>query len=201
MSYEDDLSSLLADRRTALETTLSGYFATDSFMEKGGYVKTAIAELASLDWVRSEVLLPLLRQLDGAAEYSERVEDARRRRSELLVQLDELSKGVGAADVLFHRSARISELMTTLREDVLHYDQYEAAEVVPFITASVDRARLEELVRHSRAADARHISHPHPYGRSSKHWMGRMFSAFHDWLRDLGQHPDAAIEGKGEQGP
>ncbi|PZS23130.1 MAG: hypothetical protein DLM54_01865 [Acidimicrobiales bacterium] len=39
-------------------------------VQKGGYLKLVVSALANLDSVRSEVIRPLLRELDGGQPYS-----------------------------------------------------------------------------------------------------------------------------------
>jgi hypothetical protein len=93
--------------------------------------------------------------------------------------------------------------MGRLRGEVHTYDEYEASAVVPFIEASMDRSRLQDVAGAARKAKKRHITHPHPY-KSPPEGLGvarKASAAFEDWLEDLGQHPDAAAEGRGEQGP
>lgn len=92
--------------------------------------------------------------------------------------------------------------MAELRDEVLRYDRYEAAELVPFVVSSVDAGDLARLGDRTKREGTRHITHPHPYEEALHHLgpVGSTVAAFGDWLDDLGQHPDDTIEGKGQQG-
>lgn len=198
----EELSSIFTEKRTRLEKTLNGYFATDSLMERGGYVWATVRRLSSLEWTRFEVLRPVLRELDKGERYLRYFDEGLGRRRELLEELEKESKGVGTADVLFHDSDRIMQLMAELRDEVLRYDRYEAAELVPFIERSIDAERLERLGNDAMKESTRHVTHPHPYQGALDHLgpVGAWIASFDDWLDDLGQHPDDTIEGKGQQG-
>jgi hypothetical protein len=57
------LSSIFTELRAEVGRTLNGYFSGESAMQQGGHVKLTIRQLASLDWIRSELLHPLLEHL------------------------------------------------------------------------------------------------------------------------------------------
>jgi hypothetical protein len=132
----------LAEGRSRVEHLAEGYFATDSFAKRGGYVELLVQELSNLTATRSELLRPLLRELEGGEPYLQRFDEARRRLVDLLAQLDDLTIGVGPRDVHQHQPERLVELVRTLRQAIQDYDHYEAEELLPFVVA-----RLESHLR------------------------------------------------------
>ncbi len=204
MGDEDsqDLSSFLAERRDDVEHLIEQYFETD-LVQRGGFVKLVVNRLANLDAARSEVLRPVLRELDGGSELLERFDKSHRDRVDVLAQLDELSTGVGARDVHQHQPERIAALMGELGDKVAAYDRYEQEELVPFVSHKVGPERLGGLGRQASQAAQRHLTHtrPNKAPADERSALAKMFSALHDWLRDESSHPKDVIEGKGEQGP
>jgi hypothetical protein len=202
-SEASDLGSFLADGRSRIEHLAEGYFATDSFARRGGYVELLVHELSSLLATRSEILRPLLRELSGGQPFLERFDDARQRQVDILAQLDELTIGVGPRDVHQHRPERLVELVRALRHEIQDYDSYEAHELLPFLEARLAHERLEQLGRQASKATAQAPTHAHPNRppadeRSS---VGKRISALYDRLRNVAEHPEQTIQTGGEQGP
>jgi len=199
---DKDLGAFLAEQRTEVEHLIEQYHSAD-LVQKGGYLTLVVRNLAKLDSTRSEVLRPLLRELDGGQSHLDRFDDARRQQVEVLAQLDELSTGVGARDVHQHQPEHTIELVGALQQRVLDYDRYEADELVPFIDQAVGPERLDELGAQAQKASGRHLTHTHPDKppADERSTVGKMASAVHDWLRDESSHPKDVIDGMGEQGP
>ena len=200
---DPDLGSFLADGRCRVEKLAEGYFATDSFAKRGGYVELLVKELSNLTATRSELLRPLLRELEGGEPYLERFDEARRRQVDLLAQLDELTIGVGPRDVHQHQPERLIELVRTLQQAVQDYDRYEADDLLPFVVARLDAHRLQELGTKAIKASRRGPSHAHPRTppADERSLLGKRVSALYDRLRNVAEHPERTIQTGGEEGP
>lgn len=199
---DKDLGSFLAERRTEVEHLIEEYDSAD-LVQKGAYLKLLVGALANLDATRSEILRPVLRELDGGQSHLKRFDDARRQQVDVLAQLDELSTGVGARDVHQYQPDHTIELVGALREKVLDYDRYEGDELMPFIGQEVGPERLGQLGAQAAKASDRHLTHTHPDKppADERSAVGKLASAVHDWMRDETSHPKDVIDGMGEQGP
>jgi hypothetical protein len=193
----------LADGRGRVEQLAERYFATDSFAKRGGYVELLVKELSNLTATRSELLRPLLRELDGGQPYLARFDKARRRQVDLLAQLDELTVGVGPRDVHQHQPERLIELVRALRQEIQDYDHYEADELLPFVVARLDEQRLQQLGLKAVKASRHGPTHAHPRTRPAdeRSFLGKQVSALYDRLRNVAEHPERTIQTGGEEGP
>jgi hypothetical protein len=198
-----DLSAFLADGRRRAEQLADGYFTATSFRKRGGYLELLVNESASLLATREQILRPLLRELDGGKVHLDHFDEARDRRTALLTRLDELSIGVGPADVHQHRPEEAVGLVRDLRDELKAYDQYEANELMPFVEARLDRRRLVELGERARKVSKRSPTHAHPDRRPAdqRSLLGNVALAAYDRLRDVPSHPRQALETGGEEGP
>jgi hypothetical protein len=198
-----DLELFLRTHRERVEELADGYFATDSYAKRGGYVELLVKELSNLIATRSEVLRPTLRTVDGGQPHLDRLDEARGRQLELLAQLDDLSIGVGPRDVHQHQAHRIVELVSALRSQIHDYDEYEADELVPFLKAALGKRQLERLGGKAAKASKRGPTHAHPRRppADERTRFGRAVSAFYDRLRNVAEHPERTVETGGEQGP
>jgi hypothetical protein len=196
-----DLSAFLADGRHRTEQLADGYFTATSFRERGGYLELLVNEAASLLATREQILRPLLRELDGGNVHLDHFDEARERRIALLTRLDELSIGVGPADVHQHRPEEAVGLVRDLRDELKAYDQYEANELMPFVEARLDRSQLVELGENARKVSKRSPTHAHPHPADQRSVVGNVLLAAYDRLRDVPSHPQQALDTGGEEGP
>jgi hypothetical protein len=198
-----DLRSFLLDRRSRIEELAEEYFAAESFAKRGGYLDLLVKELSNLVATRSEILRPLLRELDGGQSYLERFDAARQRQVDLLAQLDELSIGVGPRDVHQHQPHRLVELVRALRTEIRDYDRYEADELLPYLEQRLDTERFQYLGERAHKASKRGPTHAHPHRppADERTYVGKRISAFYDRLRNVAEHPERTIQTGGEQGP
>jgi hypothetical protein len=162
-----------------------------------------IKELSNLISSRDEVLRPLLREQEGGKGHLDLLDEARSRQLELLIRLDELTKGVGPRDVHQHEADRIIELIKLLRSAIHRYDEYESRELVPFIESQLDRDRREQLGQQASKASRRGPTHPHPGKPPSdqRSTVGNAATGFYDRLHDMAEHPEEAVETGGQEGP
>ena len=198
-----DVEELLRSRRLHVEELVEGYFATESYARRGGYLELVVKELSGLIATRSEVLRPALRKLDGGQQHLERLDEARGHQLTLLRELDERSIGVGPRDVHQHEPRRLIALMGELSGQIHHYDAYEARELVPFLQAALTEKQWRHLGRKAAKVSRRGPTHAHPNrppADERTRW-GKAVSALYDRLQDVGQQPEATIESRGEQGP
>jgi hypothetical protein len=198
-----DLSAFLAEGRERTEKLVEGYFSTDSWAKRGGFAQLLVKELSNLLAVRDEVLRPVLTELQDGHSHLRRLDDARIRQLDLLAQLDDLSIGVGPRDVHQHQPNRIVSLIRQLRSQIDGYNAYEADDLVPFIEASLDQERREELGQQASKASRRGPTHAH-LGKppaNERSTLTKAASGLYDRLHDMAQHPEEAVETGGEQEP
>jgi hypothetical protein len=199
----EDLSTFLEEGRVRTEGIVEGYFAADTWAKRGGYVELLIKELSNLISSRDEVLRPLLRELEGGQGHLDRLDEARSRQLDLLIRLDDLTKGVGPRDVHQHEADRIIELIKLLRSAIHQYDEYESRQLVPFIEAQLDRDRREQLGQQASKASRRGPTHAHP-GKppaDQRSTLGKAATGLYDRLHDMAEHPEEAVETGGQEGP